>query len=72
LFRTLPLTLTWGDDWVDRALATSRAVGTSTIYDALYLACAEDESAELFTCDSAFCRAFGDNLPQRVKLFEPE
>jgi hypothetical protein len=54
--------------WVNRALEIARAANLSTIYDALYLACAETLDADLFTSDRQFCDAFGATLPARVKL----
>lgn len=67
-FRRVGLVPAWDDRWVERALEISRAIDASTIYDSLYLACAEALDCQFYTCDAAFCRAFGDRLPARVSL----
>jgi len=48
----------------------ARGYRLSTVYDALYLAAAEDREADLYTCDATFCAAFGAELPARVKLVQ--
>ena len=67
-FWRLPIEFVWDDRWIERALEISRAIDASTIYDSLYLACAEALDCQFYTCDAAFCRAFGDRLPARVSL----
>ena len=67
-FALAPIEFAWEPAWVDRALEIARDMNLSTIYDAIYLACAETYDADLFTCDRQFCAAFGDPLPARVKL----
>lgn len=55
------------DDWVPRAFAYARRHQHS-VFDAIYLACAEDLDAELWTCDARFVRSFGADRPARLKL----
>jgi predicted nucleic acid-binding protein len=54
--------------WAQRASAVSRRYNQSHIYGAIYLACAEDLDAELWTCDARFVRSFGTQRPARLKL----
>ena len=57
--------------WIERALATSRRFNQSGIFDAIYLACADDLGAELWTYDGSFVRSFGDRRPTNLR-FAPE
>ncbi|MEX0784217.1 MAG: type II toxin-antitoxin system VapC family toxin [Dehalococcoidia bacterium] len=56
------------DNWSGRALAAARRFRQSGIYDAVFLACAEDLDADLWTCDARFVRSFGRQRPARLKL----
>lgn len=67
-FRLIPFVFAWSDSWVARGMEIARKFDLSTVYDALYLATAEEQGAELYTCDAAFCAALGSQLPPRVKL----
>jgi predicted nucleic acid-binding protein len=67
-FWSLPIRFSWSQSWVTRALEIARSVGLSTVYDSIYLACADEYDAALLTCDESFCGAFGADLPARVKL----
>jgi predicted nucleic acid-binding protein len=69
-FRAIPCRFGWSESWVDRAIEIARAYGLSTVYDAVYLAAAEEQNAELYTCDANFCAAFGAELPARIKLIQ--
>lgn len=55
-------------DWPDRALAIARRFSQGSIFDAVYLACAEDLDAELWTADRRFVNSFGLARPERLKL----
>jgi predicted nucleic acid-binding protein len=45
------------DRWTDGAVVTATRYKQPHIYDAIYLACAEDLDAELWTCDARFVRS---------------
>jgi predicted nucleic acid-binding protein len=51
-----------------RALAIARRFTQSRIFDAIYLACAEDLDAELWTCDRRFVASFGNHRPSCLRL----
>lgn len=59
VFEGINVTLLDRPDWIERALATSRRFNQSGIFDAIYLACADDLGAELWTYDGSFVRSFG-------------
>ncbi len=67
-FDALPIEFVDSPDWVGRALAVARRFDQPNIFDAIYLACAEDLDAELWTCDRRFVASFGANRPRRVFL----
>jgi predicted nucleic acid-binding protein len=54
-------------DWPFRALQTARRFNLPRIYDAIYLHCAEDIEAELWTCDRRFVAALSDR-PAYLRL----
>lgn len=54
--------------WLDRAMALARRFKQPAVYDAIYLACAEDLGADLWTCDARFVRSFGIQRPARLRL----
>lgn len=54
--------------WLSRATLTARRYNQPHIYDAIYLACAEDLDVDLWTCDARFVRSFGADRPARLKL----
>ena len=64
----LALTIVDEPSWLGRATAIARRYNQAHIYDAIYLACAEDLDAELWTCDARFVRSFGRERPARLKL----
>ena len=55
-------------EYVRTALATARRFGQPRIFDAIYLACADDLGAELWTCDRRFVNSFGPERPPNLKL----
>lgn len=55
--------------WVVRAIAVARRFAQARIYDAIYLACAEDLGAELWTRDRRFAESFGDARPPLLRLY---
>ncbi|MBI5948099.1 MAG: type II toxin-antitoxin system VapC family toxin [Chloroflexi bacterium] len=67
-FDALSIQLVDSAEWVDRALVIARRFDQSNIFDAMYLACAEDLDAELWTCDRRFAASFGPSRPQRLLL----
>ncbi len=67
-FDALPIEFVDSPDWVGRALAVARRFDQPNIFDAIYLACAEDLDADLWTCDRRFVASFGADRPQRVFL----
>ncbi|MFN0148973.1 MAG: type II toxin-antitoxin system VapC family toxin [Dehalococcoidia bacterium] len=54
--------------YIPTALATARRFGQPRIFDAIYLACADDLGAELWTCDRRFVNSFGAERPSNLKL----
>ncbi|MGI8925082.1 MAG: type II toxin-antitoxin system VapC family toxin [Tepidiformaceae bacterium] len=54
--------------WIDKTLATARLFGQPRIYDAIYLICAEELDADLWTADRRFVASFGSARPARVRL----
>ena len=57
----------WEAGWVDAAFQLARRFGV-TVYDAVYLACAEAYDFPLFTCDAAFVASLGGDARDRVSL----
>ena len=70
-FETLGIDFSYDDSWVPRALALSRQFGQSGIFDGVYLMCADDLGADLWTADARFVRSFGDRRPANLR-FAPE
>jgi predicted nucleic acid-binding protein len=64
----MPLQVIDDPGWVARALAVARRFGQPRIFDAIYLACADDLGAELWTCDRRFVNSFGAARPANLKL----
>lgn len=58
----------WDVRWVERAMAMAELAGLSKAYDCLYLACAEANGAELYTCDGRFFRASEALYPGGIRL----
>jgi predicted nucleic acid-binding protein len=69
-FRDFPLDVRWDSAWVDRALEIAREAGLGTVYDAVYLACAESLDVELVTADTRFARSLPRDLARRVRVVE--
>jgi len=67
-FERLPILFMNADSWVPRALAMARRYDQPRIFDAIYLACAEDLGVDLWTCDRRFVQSFGADRPPRLKL----
>jgi len=55
-------------DWPIHSLAIARRYRQARMFDAIYLACAEDLGAELWTCDRRFVLSFGGERPGMLKL----
>lgn len=55
--------------WPERAFLIAQQFGHGAIYDAIYLACAEDLGAELWTRDRRFVESFGDARPPLLRLY---
>ena len=56
-FDRLPIEYLWEPRWIERAFDIAEAAGQSTVYDSVYLACAESFGFELVTCDARFAAA---------------
>ncbi len=54
--------------FLDRAYEIALRFRQSDIYDAVYLVCADDVGAELWTCDRKFVASFGRQRPANPKL----
>ena len=67
-FESLDIELIDDERWAESALRVARRYNHAHVYDAIYLACAEDLDAELWTCDARFVRSFGSDRPARLKL----
>jgi predicted nucleic acid-binding protein len=61
----------WDVQWVERAMALAELAGLSKAYDCLYLACAEANGAELYTCVARFFRAAEALYPGGIRLIGP-
>lgn len=67
-FEVLPLALVESGQWVRGAIDIARQHSQPRIFDALYLACAHDRGAELWTCDRRFVASFGPGRPPNLRL----
>lgn len=54
--------------FLDRAYEIARRFRQPDIYDAIYLVCAQDLDADLWTCDRKFVASFGAHRPANLKL----
>ena len=70
-FLEIDIDFRWDIRWVERATEMAEEAGLSKVYDCLYLACAEANRAELFTCDARFFRAVGPLHPGMIRLVTP-
>ncbi|MEX0784215.1 MAG: type II toxin-antitoxin system VapC family toxin, partial [Dehalococcoidia bacterium] len=55
-FEQLSASILQDSSWLPRATRVARRYNHRHVYDAIYLACAEDLDAELWTCDARFVR----------------
>ncbi len=67
-FDALQIEFIWDDEFVRRALEIARAHRQTQIFDAIYLACAEDLGFDLWTCDRRFVQSFGRERSALLKL----
>ena len=67
-FERLGLEIVDSRHWALRAFALAEQFTLPAVYDAIYLACAEDLDAELWTCDRRFVASFGPERPEQLKL----
>ena len=70
-FGSLPISTSWERAWAARAIAIARECGLGKIYDAIYLACAEDYDVPLVTADQSFVRSLTPGLRRHVVLLAP-
>lgn len=68
-FAALPIQIVHDPRWVSRSFEIATEFGQRATYDAIYLACAEDVGAELWTRDRRFVESFGDRRPRALRLF---
>lgn len=54
--------------WVPRAREIALRFRQPSIFDAIYLVCAEDLGSELWTCDRRFVASFGALRPANLRL----
>ncbi len=67
---SLPIEYVWDPGWIDRALEIAEAAGLSSVYDSIYLACAESFAFELVTCDARFVRAASPVSSAAIRLVD--
>jgi predicted nucleic acid-binding protein len=67
-FDRLDLQLVTTGHLVTTALATARRYNQARIYDAIYLATAEELGLELWTCDRRSVNSFGADRPPLLRL----
>lgn len=67
-FGYIPMEIVDAEGWIPRALAITRRFDQPRIFDAIYLACAEDLGVDLWTCDRRFVQSFGRERSPLLKL----
>lgn len=69
IFRRIPIHFVDAPGWSSRAFSIAQQFRQRAIYDAIYLACAEDLDAELWTRDRRFVASFGGTRPALLRLY---
>lgn len=62
-FAAMGIRLSGGWETINRALVLAEELGQPTVYDAVYLALAEQEGCDLWTADAAFVKAASTKHP---------